>query len=448
MLEKSILRICKQTVKSNILRKYSTKYSIKLDEQVSHAIENNTYKPRKHPGIFKSNNISVPDNIVTSIHNVFQDYPLKAVCEDSKALVNFLYHRHPPAEDREIKEKQKEIENIIINKHAEGKEYDRNEKKNILSKYEPNIRNLLKTQLPQWSSINYTTYTALQYLVSRAAPEYAVLVRIFQELDERYPNFNPRTFFDFGSGVGTGTWAAKLLWEKSLYEYFCVDISSCMNDLADILLKNGYANKPSTVRGLFHRQFLPASNTQYDIVLSAYSLLELPSSNNRFETVLNLWNKTRKFLIIVEQGNSSGFRVTNEARDFILNLPDEKNTAHVFMPCPHDKPCPRFLNDNTPCNFEVSYRTLPLLGSSEYHRERYSYVVLQKSPRNENDVSWPRIVRPTLVKSKHTICRLCTSKGTLEEVIFTASKHGKTSYHCARASKWGDLLPITIEPKS
>lgn len=105
--------------------------------------------------------------------------------------------------------------------------------------------------------------------------------------------------------------------------------------------------------------------------------------------------------------------------------------------------CPRFLTDNTPCNFEVSYMSLPFSGSSTLKRERYSYVILKKGwylpdfsyfplniifklgKRNENYPQWPRIVRPPLVKSKHTICRMCTAAGKLEEVIFTASRHGK-----------------------
>lgn len=102
------------------------------------------------------------------------------------------------------------------------------------------------------------------------------------------------------------------------------------------------------------------------------------------------------------------------------------------------------MDEGNPCNFEVAYHTPPLLGSSEVHKEIYSYVVLRKGQRDD-DLQWPRLVRPTLVRSKHSICRMCTAGGKLCEVIFTASKHSKTVYHCARASKWGDLLPMKIE---
>jgi hypothetical protein len=65
------------------------------------------------------------------------------------------------------------------------------------------------------------------------------------------------------------------------------------------------------------------------------------------------------------------------------------------------------LNDGTPCNFEVHYFTLPIGAVSRRRQEKYSYIVFKK-------------VRP-----RHTICRMCTKDAKLEEVIFTASKHGK-----------------------
>nr|CAD7616716.1 unnamed protein product [Timema genevievae] len=76
---------------------------------------------------------------------------------------------------------------------------------------------------------------------------------------------------------------------------------------------------------------------KYDIVVSAYALFELPSSESRLETILALWNKTQAYLVIVEQGTNAGFKIVNEARDFILyNSKNDDNLlpqAHVFAPC-------------------------------------------------------------------------------------------------------------------
>lgn len=70
----------------------------------------------------------------------------------------------------------------------------------------------------------------------------------------------------------------------------------------------------------------------YDLVVSAYSLLEMPSFSARIETILKLWNKTQKYLIIVENGTNAGFKVVNEVRDYILQKQNEHNIGHVFSP--------------------------------------------------------------------------------------------------------------------
>lgn len=98
--------------------------------------------------------------------------------------------------------------------------------------------------------------TAWAYLYGRAAKEYAIILKIFSEIVKRDPEFKPRSFFDFGAGVGTGTWAASQLWEKSIFEYFCVDKSSEMNDFSDLILRSAKADKKT----IFYRQFLPASD--------------------------------------------------------------------------------------------------------------------------------------------------------------------------------------------
>lgn len=54
--------------------------------------------------------------------------------------------------------------------------------------------------------------------------------------------------------------AAREYWADSIKEYFNVDASADMNDLARILLQDGRGNKQSKISGVFYRQFLPATN--------------------------------------------------------------------------------------------------------------------------------------------------------------------------------------------
>ncbi|KAK1121564.1 hypothetical protein K0M31_010359 [Melipona bicolor] len=360
----------------------------------------------------------------------------KVIYNCSRRLGNYLHHRYPPPEKEDIRFKMEEVKKKLYGNETP------NLNNNLIFE-NSNAQRLLKCLVYNWAPIQYDTYTSLAYLTNRSMPEYSALYKVFNEIVNRDKNFTPQTLFDFGSGTGTVMWAASQFWVDTIKEYYCVDISKDMNELSEYLIKRTVPEIKQ--KYVFYRQFFPASPIPtYDIVVSAYSLLELPSQISRLETILKLWQKTEQYLIIIEQGTNAGFRVINEARDFILYSKKARN-AHVFSPCPHDKTCPIHIKSNYPCNFEIAYLTLPISEKSKYKRESYSYVVLKKGKRPENDLKWPRIVREVLKRSRHCICRMCTSSGKLEEQIFTTWKNGKNTYRCARNSELGDRLPFEIE---
>lgn len=111
-----------------------------------------------------------------------------------------------------------------------------------------------------WQPIAYDSYKAWTYLFGRCTKEYAAIMQVFNEIVKRDPDFKPQSFFDFGAGVGTGTWAASELWKKSLYEYFLVDECGDMNDLSELILRGGNEDKNMSLKNVFYRQFLPASD--------------------------------------------------------------------------------------------------------------------------------------------------------------------------------------------
>lgn len=377
---------------------------------------------------------------------------------DSGAVFNrYIKARKAPMEEANVKLKMREIEELVLADPAKFKlpkppqdESDESSVKLFKSRKEQKVKEILKQRVYSWQPINYDQHKSLLYLISRSAEEFAVILKIFHEIQRRDPSFTPKSYFDFGSGVGSGVWAASELWKESIYEYYLIDASKDMNDLSDLLLRDGDVNKEMFIKNVYHRQFLPSRQDNYDIVLSAYSLLELQTVKSRLEVVNNLWNKAGKYLIFVESGTNAGFQVLNEVRDFLMHLKDvNKEDAFVFSPCAHESPCPRFeLSDGTPCNFEIKFSPLPFSGPSEHKKEHYSYLVIKKGTRTEDSDHWPRIVRPTLYRHKHVICRMCTAEGKLQEAILTISKHGKFAYRCAKSSNWGDQLPVKIlEPK-
>jgi hypothetical protein len=55
--------------------------------------------------------------------------------------------------------------------------------------------------------------------------------------------------------------AARAVWGDMIQEYFNVDSSGDMNDLASLLLRGGNEEMEIPIKGVFYRQFLPASHT-------------------------------------------------------------------------------------------------------------------------------------------------------------------------------------------
>ncbi|XP_063836951.1 methyltransferase-like protein 17, mitochondrial [Ostrinia nubilalis] len=425
---------------------YSTR--VALDASLKESFESKQFKPRKHPGTTRVKIASIPPDIQKAIKIILEDNKAKALQEDSLKLNNYLRSRLLPPEDGDIDLKAQKIYDKIekktfekVNTAAAELTPDQLEKYN--QKVKSKVFNILKTNVYRWGNISYDKATSLQYLMVRAAPEYAILVRILDEIDKKYPDYKPRSFFDFGSGVGTGTWAVNTYWKGDIFEYFCVDTSVHMNDLARLILCHGKDNIEMPLRGFFQRQFLPASSDmKYSIVLSAFSLFEMPNMKSRLETIQKLWSKTEDYLIIVEQGTNAGFKIVNEAREFVLNLSKGKNNGYAFSPCPNDNVCPRYLEQETPCNFLMKYESLQYPSKAEIHADVFSYVILKKGERPSDDPQWPRIVRAPIVRSGHTICRLCTAQGDLKEIIFSKGKYDQATYRCARSSNWGDVLPV------
>lgn len=68
------------------------------------------------------------------------------------------------------------------------------------------VEKLTAQQIYNWKPINFNNqHVCHQYLLARIAPEYNVIKLIFNEIQQRDPNFTPLSLFDFGSGIGTVT---------------------------------------------------------------------------------------------------------------------------------------------------------------------------------------------------------------------------------------------------
>lgn len=55
----------------------------------------------------------------------------------------------------------------------------------------------------------YEEITTATYAATRFPGTFAAIVRVFDELKSRLPDFKPKSMLDFGAGPGTAIWAAQ-----------------------------------------------------------------------------------------------------------------------------------------------------------------------------------------------------------------------------------------------
>ncbi|XP_015787640.1 methyltransferase-like protein 17, mitochondrial [Tetranychus urticae] len=439
-----------------------------IDEKLTQGL-----RARAQPGRRALPTVDLPVTLESACYKVISKYKRPAFKDDVFRVHNQFHHRQLPSEPAEIQQKYKEIEYRYVQKeNFVLSELDPISREEELRKREEKIQATLKKEIYNWQPVEYDEYNSIVYMAARLAPNFAATKFVLHDIKCTYPDFKPKTLFDFGSGVGTTIWAANEIWPKSFSEYFCVDISKEAHDIARLLLKQGDDTKPLIYEGIFTRQFLPvASDIKYDLVVSAFSLLELPSLRSRVNTIENLWHKTDDLLVIIEHGKKAGFAAVLEARNLVLQITGHKVTdtfnvdseirgvtesddnqvpsSHIIGPCPHNYPCPKlFTGQIEPCNFSVSFNHLQYGELSKIlwgNREEFSYCVIQKKPRNfKENPPWPRVISPVIRKQASALCKLCCPDGTIKNIRVGKQRDTKNLYNLVKLSKWSDLLPVTI----
>lgn len=423
--------------------------AVSLPSDLNDAFEASEIKHRQHPGVRKRLQVKLPEKLLTAASKVLESQDMSHLREAALLIRNQLWSRHLPTEHEEIRSRAMSIERELLGNSLETMSPE--EREYIEDDVKRMVFEKLRKRIRLWKPIKYDDFGARGYLVARLAADYAVVSDVFSEIRQLYPAFSPASMMDFGSGIGTCFWAARNTWPKDFQEYFSVDISNHMHELARLLAGGGTPKAEPKFRSFFQREFLPATDTvTFDLVVSAFTLLDLSNAQQRLETVANLWGKTNGLLVLVENGTQAGHRAITEARDFILMISKDggqEEAAKVLAPCPHDLECPRDVQAlGIPCTFEARYEE-PLFKPKRHGAfARYSYVVLQKTGDVPKEREWARIIRPVLCRKRHVICRLCCADASLREFVFTKKRHGRHVYRMARSSQWGDQLPIDLLP--
>jgi len=386
-------------------------------------------------------------------------------------LRRFLAARKLPNEGRTLKKAWDQLEFDMRQKHKEAQqdaESDGNlfDKLEVETNIQKDIRKQFhaKVELAEWKAVDFEDrITAWSYIIGKSAFDYAALKMVLAEVREESfkENFRPRTLFDFGSGVGTAYWAVNEMFGK-LNEAVFVDESVQMQSIAKTILMKGKSQDRALPAGhFFRREMTKDHKLKYDIVTCAFTLSEIPSERERWTIVTELWMKTAGYLVIVDSGSNAGFQAVAEARNLLTSLskltpeaaakamridqaPDsgaDPNSlrGHLFAPCPHEKPCPRYENDTIPCNFKARYTNFNVDAIPKQLRDmrftdNFSYVVFKKGETEPtNQFEWHRLVREPIINKKSVICQLCTQRGALEETYVHKMGNTDLYFYCKKA---------------
>ncbi|CAH1761335.1 5083_t:CDS:2 [Entrophospora sp. SA101] len=249
--------------------------------------------------------------------------------------------------------------------------------KDAIQKFKRSSQN--ETSIPH--VLEYGERESIAYIAGYLPVTYGPTFNVLTEVSTRIPDFSPKSVLDFGTGPGTAIWL-----------------------------------QPT-----------------YDLVISAFTLTELPNIKIIDSVLEDLWKRTNDVL------------------------------------CPHDGQCP-LQNSKNWCHFSQKinrpgyFSKVKNSKHSNYEESKYTYVIIRKGERPKSMVSaeltksvesvestgsadhvneaynWSRLILPPIKRGEHVLLDCCSKNGSIERIIIPKSQ-GRLIYRDARKSNWGDLFP-------
>ncbi len=265
---------------------------------------------------------------------------------------------------------------------------------------------------------------ALAYACSRMPATYAAVRAALAGAADCLLGEAPRTLLDVGAGPGTATLAALDLWPG--IRACLVERDADMAGIGNQLLEAAGARAEWRL-GDLRTQALP----QADLVIAAYSLLELPDERLEAEA-LRLFALAEKAFLIVEPGTPDGHKRLMRVRRALLDA-----GARLAAPCPHESECP--LGPDDWCAFSVRLQRSAAHraqkgGTLGFEDEKFAYLC---TCRGEVDRAPARVRRHPLIRKGLVELELCTPQGA-ERRRYTKSS---PLYKRARGVGAGDAFP-------
>jgi ribosomal protein RSM22 (predicted rRNA methylase) len=270
------------------------------------------------------------------------------------------------------------------------------------------------------------------YLTVRAPSTFGAIKNVFEKINH-FDDFSEiQSFLDAGSGPGCGLWAAMEEFQN-LRQATLLEKDSLIAEMGKAIIESSNCSAINSIKWLQ----MSLSNLDYelqphDLVLASYSLGEI---SNYLDVAKSLLEKTKKWLIIIEPGDRSGFERIKMIRKTLV----EKG-AKIAAPCPHDQDCPLPANDW--CHFSQkvlrsNYHKELKAGTLPYEEEKFSYVAFTRSNLPERTA---RVIKRPKKGSGHILLDLCLPENIERKTI---SKKDREKYQTAKKLSWGDIWEFT-----
>ena len=462
-----LLRLCSgptnEDVKLNDISRYEPSLSAKFTQEDIQSIVN--FGRGNHLGNLKVPAVALPPVIVDAVNDLLyaQKGLFKVIKRDAATLDAYLKSRTAPYLNPSQTKFNKNQWKAKMMARLEALDADLTPGQQQMYAEEIETegerrRIELKQMSGFWKSISYDSHNAcLAYTLCRAAPNYAVAIRILSEIARRDPSFSPEAVLDFGSGCGSLVWSLLAMWPQETKFFYLNDVSNEFNNVASSILSGDDVDFNPIANGIYFKQHLPADvRPNFDLVFCGYTLSELNGPGSRLAAIKHMLKCTKSYIVFVENGTLRSHHLMEEVREYVAsNFADQ---FEIFAPCPHLKPCPLLLTNlkqqrkSLICRTSVTYLPFPVRNHTKPNAssEQFTYLVFRRKPSDDlvsqkgddAEMRWPRVVQPPRIGTGHVTLRLCSSDGTASQSIVSKGKYPSFFYLMCKKINLGDRLPL------
>jgi len=361
----------------------------------------------------------------------------------------------------------------------------------------------LKSQGLYWKPLTFKKpHECTIFALSRLGGYFAEMRRVLAEF--RRNGFVPQTVLDYGSGVGSGFWAAYERWGDKVHEYSLMDLNDNMRHFSmDLIRGRNYkgAGEFITKNVFFRRNLFPSKSKTYDLVILHRTFIEISSHEERIDLIEKLWKRTNRYLVIVDSSSLDAFKAMMSARDHILTegtafdlesakeeldkrnllddeiieiladrrlqefekfqiaksklpsdikIPTRVDPGFVFAPCPHDQGCPKLgavFNNEQSCKFNVRWKEsradgkTKSIGRDSTLTGSFSYLIMEKGQRPIGELHSRILEKKNAV---HCVsCKVCTPFHGIQQ--FTVGRRAGPIYKQLRGIKGSYIFPFDMK---